>query len=101
MKQNIDRAFPDREMFKMADGHPILNTYYPIDSLYVESPYNVGAPAEFYGINNDKGELAVIICANNDIGDYWEWLDQPMYPLKPSAEGVKLGINFVLYSMTH
>jgi hypothetical protein len=101
MQQNIRRVFPDREMFLMTDAHPVLNTYYPIDSLYVESPYNVGADAVFYGVNNDKGELAVIICANNDLGDFWEWLDQPRYPLKPSAEGVKLGINFVLYSMTH
>jgi hypothetical protein len=101
MKQNIDRVFPDRQMYRMTDDHAILNTYYKIDSLYVESPYNVGAPAEFYGINNSQGELAVIICANNDIGDFWEWLDSPMYPLRPSAEGVKMGINFVLYAMTH
>ncbi len=101
MQQNIRLVFPDREMFRMTDEHAILNTYYKIDSLYVESPYDVGAPAEFFGINNAQGDLAVIICANNDIGDFWEWLDQPMYPLKPSAEGVKMGINFVLYAMTH
>ena len=57
--------------------------------------------AVFYGINNDKGDLSVIICFNNDIGDFWEWIDQPQYALKPSAEGLKLGINFVLYAMTH
>ena len=101
MKQNLDRVFPDREMFRVEDTHKILHSYYDIDSLYVESPYNVGAPAVFYGINNDKGNLAVMICFNNDIGDYWEWIDRPEYALKPSAEGLRLGINFVLYSMTH
>jgi hypothetical protein len=42
----------------------------------------VGGRAAFYGINYDKG-------------------DQPQYALKPYAEGLKLGINFVVYAMTH
>ncbi len=101
MQQNMSRVFPDREMYKVGDNHPILHTYYDIDSLYVESPYSVGAPAVFYGINDAKGDLAVLICFNNDIGDYWEWIDEPMYAVRPSAEALKLGINFILYSMTH
>jgi hypothetical protein len=55
----------------------------------------------FYGINNEKGDLAVVICANNDIGDFWEFIDQPYYAVRPSAEALKLGINFILYAMTH
>jgi hypothetical protein len=101
MRQNIERVFPDREMIRLDDNHPILHTYYDIISLYVESPYAVGGPAVFYGINDDAGNLRVIICFNNDIGDFWEWIDQPTYALKPSAEALKLGVNFVLYAFTH
>lgn len=101
MKENIDRVFPDRPMVHLKGDHPILRTYYTIDSLNVESPYDVGAPAEFWGISSEDGKLQVIICYNNDIGDYWEWIDRPQYKLKPSAEGLRLGINFVLYAMTH
>ena len=101
MQENMRRVFPDREMYMMTDAHPILHTYYDIDSLYVESPYAVGGKAIFYGINDHKGDLAVLICFNNDIGDYWEWIDQPVYAVRPSAEALKLGINFILYSMTH
>ena len=101
MRQNIERVFPDRPFFQLTDNHAILHTYYDIDSLYVESPYQVGGRAIFYGINNDKGDLAVIICFNNDIGDFWEWIDQPRYALRPSKEGLRLGINFILYAMTH
>jgi len=101
MRQNIERVFPDREMFQLTDNHGILNTYYKIDSLYVESPYQVGGRAIFYGINNEKGDLAVVICFNNDIGDFWEWIDSRTYAVKPSAEALKLGINFILYAMTH
>jgi hypothetical protein len=101
MAQNMKRVFPDREIYKVTDGHAILHTYYDIDSLYVASPYDVGQPAVFYGINDAKGDLAVLICANNDIGDYWEWIDEPFYAVRPSAEALKLGINFIVYAMTH
>ena len=61
----------------------------------------MGGRAIFYGINNEKGDLAVVICFNNDIGDFWEWIDSRTYAVKPSAEALKLGINFILYAMTH
>jgi hypothetical protein len=38
---------------------------------------------------------------NSDIGDSWEWADDPRYPEKYSALGVRIGVNYVLYSMTH
>jgi hypothetical protein len=101
MKQNLDRVFPDRPMVHLRGDHNILRTYYTIDALYVESPYEVGAPAEFWGITGDDGNLQVMICFNNDIGDYWEWVDRPEYKLRPSVEALRLGINFVLYAMTH
>jgi hypothetical protein len=101
MRENLERVFPDRQMFKMSDSHVILNTFYKIDSLYVESPYDVGEPAQFFGINNEQGNLAVIICFDNDVGDFWEMIDTPQYPVRPGFEVLRLGINFVLYSMTH
>jgi hypothetical protein len=67
----------------------------------VESPYDVGEPAQFFGINNEQGNLAVIICFDNDVGDFWEMIDTPQYPVRPGFEVLRLGINFVLYSMTH
>jgi hypothetical protein len=101
MKENLDRVFPDRPMVHLRGDHNILRTYYDIDALYIESPYEVGAPAEFWGITDDDGNLIVMICYNNDVGDYWEKIDEPAYKLKPSVEALRLGINFVLYAMTH
>ena len=99
--RNLKRAFPDREMYKLPDDHPLLHIYYDIDELNVISPYDVGAGAVFYGFPNKDGELAMVICWNNDVGDFWEWIDEPRYALKPSAESLRLGVNFVIYSMTH
>ena len=37
----------------------------------------------------------------SDVGDSWEWADDPRYPEKYSALGIRIGVNYVVYSMTH
>jgi uncharacterized protein DUF4159 len=101
MKENMDRVFPDRPIVHLKGDHNVLRTFYTIDALQIESPYSVGAEAEFWGVSDEDGTLQVIICFNNDVGDFWEYIDEPHYKLKPTAEALRLGINFVLYAMTH
>jgi hypothetical protein len=95
------RLFPDRSFVPMTIDHPIFHTFYEIPTLDLESPYNYGAPAKFYGYYDEKGRLLMIINHNNDIGDFWEWIDRPMFPLQPSTEALRLGINYFIFSMTH
>jgi len=99
-KPNMDRAFPDREMYELTDRHPLLHNFFDVDGLLMIHPMSL-AKAEFYGFNDSKGRLAMVICFKNDVGDYWELIDSPRYAVKPSAEALKLGINFVMYTMTH
>lgn len=100
LKRELKRAFPERDLVRMTIEHPIFHVFYDIDALEVMSPYQVGEPAIFYGLDNGHGDLAVIACHNNDLANYWDWIDQRIYPLKPSIEAFRLGINFVLYAMT-
>ena len=99
-KLNMDRAFPDREMYELTDRHPLLHNFFDVDGLLMEHPMTY-VKSVFYGFDDAKGRLAMVICFNNDVGDYWEFIDEPYYRVKPSAEALKLGINFVMYSMTH
>jgi hypothetical protein len=99
-KMMLRRAFPDRDMYPLKDDHELLRLSYHIDNLNMEHPMS-GAKSTFYGFDDSKGRLAMVICYANDVGDYWEFIDQPYYKLKPSAEALKLGINIALYSMTH
>jgi len=97
---NLERAFPDREMYLLTDRHPLLHNFFDVDGLLMEHPMSY-AKSIFYGFDDSKGRLAMVICFNNDVGDYWEFIDEPRYRVKPSAEALKLGINFVMYTMTH
>ena len=96
----LHRAFPDREMYPLTMNHELLRISYVIDDLNMEHPMS-RAKSFFYGFDDSKGRLAMVICYANDVGDYWEFIDEPRYQLKPSAEALKLGVNIALYSMTH
>ena len=53
------------------------------------------------GVHDDKGRLMVAITANSDVGDSWEFADAPAYPEPFSALGIRIGVNYILYPMTH
>ena len=43
----------------------------------------------------------VAICHNMDLGDSWEHADSPLDPEKYSALGFRIGVDDVIYAMTH
>jgi hypothetical protein len=96
----LRRAFPDRQMYRLREDHELLRISYEVDDLDMLHPMS-DAKSVFYGFDDSKGRLAMVICHANDVGDYWEFIDEPRYRVKPSAEALKLGINIALYSMTH
>jgi hypothetical protein len=61
----------------------------------------LGCPAHWRGIYDDKGRLMVAITFQSDLGDSWEWADDPEYPERFSALGIRIGVNYIIYAMTH
>jgi len=96
----LRRAFPGRQMYELRDDHSLLRLHYQIDNLQMEHPMS-GAKSVFYGFNDSQGRLAMVVCWANDVGDFWEFIDEPRYKVKPSAEALKLGVNIAIYAMTH
>lgn len=48
-----------------------------------------------------NGRMFMAISFNMDIGDGWEFADDPDYPEKFSSQAIQLGTNYVIYAMTH
>ena len=61
----------------------------------------LGCPAHWRGIYDDFGRLIVVMCHNMDLGDSWEHAANPQYPAKFSDLGIRIGMNYIIYSMTH
>jgi hypothetical protein len=60
-----------------------------------------GPGAHWRGIYDDKGRIMVAISYNSDVGDAWEWADDPYYPEKFSGLAIRVGVNYIVYAMTH
>jgi hypothetical protein len=58
--------------------------------------------ADFRGIADAKGRLMVVMTHNTDFGDSWERENQSReFFERFSPKGYALGINVMLYAMTH
>jgi len=77
--------------------HPIFHCFFDFDRLGDHAPYG-GLTPRYYALFDDKGRMIAIINHNNDIGDGWEW---PQNDEAFSTEAFKLGINYLIYAMTH
>jgi hypothetical protein len=66
-------------------------------------PYRGMAP-HYFGFfeNNDPSRrMLAIVNYDNDVSEYWEWSDTDQMPVDLTNEAYKLGVNYLVYSMTH
>ena len=43
----------------------------------------------------------VVASYNGDIGEFWEWSDTGFVPIDLSNEAYKVGVNYMIYGLTH
>jgi hypothetical protein len=111
LEQEMRRVLPEHSIVEIPSDHPIFNMVYRIDEvIQVPAIGNYyggrtwerdGYEAFVRGIFDHKGRLMVVINGNTDLGDAWEWFERPEYPLKFSSFAVQMGVNFIVYSMSH
>jgi len=107
----MQRVFPDRPIVDLPDDHPIFHTVYDLNSheqvpnmnaLMGGVPYRAdGVTPHWRAILDDTGRVMVAIAFNNDVGDSWQWADDPDYPQESASVGMRMGVNFAVYAMTH
>ncbi len=100
----VKRVLPDARFVQLDVSHPIFHAFFDIETLDFVQFYDRGEQAMFFGVfegNDPKKRLLLIANYNNDIGEYWEFSDTGWTPIDLSNEAYKLGVNYVVYGMTH
>jgi hypothetical protein len=105
------RVLPEYPIRDLPLEHPIFRTFYEIrEILQVPAIGNIrrgrtwerdGYEPAVRGIFDDDGRLLVMINWNTDLGDAWEWAEQPDYPLMYSTFAYQMGVNAIVYAMSH
>ncbi len=98
------RALPEARFVDLDIAHPIFHSFFEIGSFdIVPQMYDVGRPV-FRGVfeNNDPGKrLMAMVNFNTDISEYWEEAESGFRPIAETNQAYKLGVNYVIYGMTH
>ena len=100
----MKRVVPEGRFYDMDTAHPIFHSFFEIKSLAnFPQAYNAGQPI-FRGLyeNNDQNKrLQMIVNYNTDISQFWEWSGRGLRPFDETNEAYKLGVNYIIYGLTH
>ena len=105
-------VLPGHSIADLPLDHPIFTAFYEIEEIMqvpnVRNGVNGwqthegdGIVPMVKGIHDENDRLMVVINFNTDLGDAWEWADNPYYPLKYSTYAYEMGVNMIVYAMSH
>ncbi|HSR40762.1 MAG TPA: DUF4159 domain-containing protein, partial [Longimicrobiales bacterium] len=111
-EHEIRRVLPGREIVELPLDHPVFSTFYDIEEILQVPNRNNGIAGRqtherdgytpyVLGIFDDHERLMVVINWNTDLGDAWEWAENPFYPLRFSRFAAEMGVNMIVYGMSH
>ena len=101
---NMHRVLPGARFYPLTASHPIFHSFFEINDLAViPQAYNYGRPVfrGLYEDNDPSKRLQMIVNYNTDVSQYWEWTGMGLRPTTDTNEAYKLGVNYIIYGMTH
>ncbi|MBT5031927.1 MAG: DUF4159 domain-containing protein [Proteobacteria bacterium] len=101
MFSNVQRAFPNKNWVALDIEHPIFHAQYELDDLHAMDDYVPGGYTTYYGMFNDAGDVVMVAGHNNDLANFWDWFDLPGTPIGPATDAFRLGVNYMVYALTH
>ncbi len=110
---SMANALPGQEIEDLEEDD-IIDVLYDLDARtqipgrrhLIYGPNGIDAnmpfgPPRWRGIRDAQGRLVVAINFNMDMGDAWEHADDPAYPVPMTSFAYRVGINYLVYAMTH
>jgi hypothetical protein len=110
-EESMQRVFPEREIRDLTDEEIVFHVAYDLPNMTkVSIPhiseafgrgFGLSGPPHWRGVFDDTGRLMVLIAHNNDVGDGWQWANDPRYPADEANRALRIGSNVVVYALTH
>ena len=98
------RVIPGAQFVDLDPSQAIFKAFFAIESFDImPQSYDQGRVV-IRGLfeDNDPGKrLMAIANFNTDVSDFWEFSATGFRPIDESNEAYKLGVNYIMYGMTH
>jgi hypothetical protein len=105
LEMQMARVYPEGRWIDLTAEHPIFHAFYDINDLDLIPQYfqEYGTP-KFRGLFEDNDPAKRMIAIANfdtDISEFWEFADTGYRSVSETNEAFKLGINYIVYGLTH
>ena len=103
----LKRVLPDAQLLKLDARHPIFNVFFSIEQIDKPNPINhhlAGFTPEYFGVfedNDPTGRLMAIVNYNTNLGEYWQLAGTGLLPFDAENTGFQIGVNYMMYGLTH
>ena len=103
----MNRVMPGARWVPMEATHPIFNSFFRIEHIDTPHPINhhlYRYRPEYFGLFEDDDpskRLMAIVNYNTNLAEYWQMAGTGFFPIESENIGFRLGINYMLYGMTH
>jgi hypothetical protein len=104
LQEQMKRVLPDAQWLPVTPDQAVWDAFFRVDEEDLQLPGTYGPPVQYLGIfedNDPTKRLMVIANYNNDIGDAWQWSEEGFLPVDLTNEAYKLGVNYIMYALTH
>jgi hypothetical protein len=98
------RVLPEGRFVRLDRAHGIFDSFFRIRDIDAIVHPMTGIRPSYYGIfedNDPSKRLMAVANFDNDVPEYWEWSGDGVYPFDTSNEAYKLGVNYLIYGLTH
>ena len=103
MAEQMAKALPEGAWIELDPSHPVFGTFFRVDDIYVPHPSVRVTPAYLAIFENNDPTRRIVALANHnsDLAEYWEYFAQGYFPVDPTNDAFRLGINYFIYGMTY
>ena len=99
-RRECARLFPESPLLELPADHEIYHIYYDFPTGLPKIHEHHGGPARGYAVFH-QGRMVIFYSYNTDLGDGWEDADVHDDPPDKREAALKMGVNIVLYALTH
>jgi hypothetical protein len=104
MEANLRRAIPEAQLLPLNSSMKVFDSFFTIPSFdVIPQDYDRDRP-EFFGLfedNDPQKRLMVVVNYSTDVSNFWEFSATGFRPIEDSNQAYKLGVNYIMYGITH
>ena len=103
----MNRVLPGARWIRLDGTHPIFDSFFRIEQIDLPHPsyhHLFGRKPEYFGLfedNDPTRRLMAIANYNTNLAEYWQLGGRGFFPIEPMTIGFELGVNYMMYGLTH